>query len=194
MTRVERRRQRQRQIILRVCAGVGALAFLLACVLLLTGGGEAEETEPEPMETAEAVVETTPEPEAIDPLKADKEALARMVWGEARGCSTTEQAAVVWCALNRFDSGDPYYANCVTIYDIVTQPRPVCRLRPGKPGGAGHPGPGGGCAGPMDGREGLRRRCGPRPTCGVPVLHGGWAGQHLPGPVPGRQHLGLEPG
>ena len=42
MTRVERRRQRQRQIVLRVCAGVGALAFLLACVLLLTGGGEAE--------------------------------------------------------------------------------------------------------------------------------------------------------
>ena len=74
MTRVERRRQRQRQIILRVCAGVGALAFLLACVLLLTGGGEAEETEPEPMETADVVVETTTEPEAIDPLKADKEA------------------------------------------------------------------------------------------------------------------------
>ena len=24
-----------------------------------------------------------------------------MVWGEARGCSTTEQASVVWCALNR---------------------------------------------------------------------------------------------
>ena len=49
MTRVERRRQRQRQIILRVCAGVGALAFILACVLLLTGGGEAEETELEPI-------------------------------------------------------------------------------------------------------------------------------------------------
>lgn len=133
MTRVERRRQRQRQIVLRVCAGVGALAFLLACVLLLTGGGEAEETEPEPMETAEAVVETTPEPEAIDPLKADKEALARMVWGEARGCSTMERAAVVWCALNRFDSGDPYYANCMTIYDIVTQPAQFAGYDPENP-------------------------------------------------------------
>ena len=26
-----------------------------------------------------------------------------MVWGEARGCSTTEQAATVWCVLNRVD-------------------------------------------------------------------------------------------
>ena len=32
------------------------------------------------------------------------EALAKMVWGEARGCSTTEQAATVWCVLNRVDN------------------------------------------------------------------------------------------
>lgn len=133
MTRVERRRQRKRQIIRRVFAGICALGFLLACVLLLTGGGEAEDAEPEPMETAETVVEDTPEQEAIDPLKADKEALARMVWGEARGCSTTEQAAVVWCALNRFDSGDPYYANCMTIYDIVTQPSQFAGYDPENP-------------------------------------------------------------
>lgn len=31
-------------------------------------------------------------------------ALAQTVWGEARGCSTTEQAAVIWCILNRADS------------------------------------------------------------------------------------------
>lgn len=133
MTRVERRRQRKRQIIRRVFAGICALGFLLACVLLLTGGGEAEDAEPEPMETAETVVEDTPQQEAIDPLKADKEALARMVWGEARGCSTTEQAAVVWCALNRFDSGDPYYANCMTIYDIVTQPAQFAGYDPENP-------------------------------------------------------------
>lgn len=34
------------------------------------------------------------------------EALAKMVWGEARGCSLTEQAATVWCVLNRVDMGD----------------------------------------------------------------------------------------
>ena len=133
MTRVERRRQRKRQIIRRVFAGICALGFLLVCVLLLTGGGEAEDAELEPMETAETVVEDTTEHEAIDPLKADKEVIARMVWGEARGCSTTEQAAVVWCALNRFDSGDPYYANCMTIYDIVTQPAQFAGYDPENP-------------------------------------------------------------
>lgn len=133
MTRVERRRQRKRQIIRRVFTGICALVFLLACVLLLTGGGEVEDAEPEPMETAEAVSEEMPEQEAIDPLKADKEALARMVWGEARGCSTTERAAVVWCVLNRFDSGDPYYANYMTIYDIVTQPAQFAGYDPENP-------------------------------------------------------------
>lgn len=30
--------------------------------------------------------------------------LAKTVWGEARGCSDTQKAAVVWCILNRVDS------------------------------------------------------------------------------------------
>lgn len=30
--------------------------------------------------------------------------LAKTMWGEARGCSTTEQAAVAWCILNRVDA------------------------------------------------------------------------------------------
>lgn len=32
------------------------------------------------------------------------EALAKTVWGEARGCNNTQRAAVVWCILNRVDS------------------------------------------------------------------------------------------
>lgn len=32
------------------------------------------------------------------------EVLAKLVWGEARGCTKTEQAAVVWCVLNRVDT------------------------------------------------------------------------------------------
>lgn len=70
----------------------------------------ADETEPDTV------------PSGYTPTDADKLALTRMVWGEARGCSNTEKAACVWCALNRFDSGDPYYSCCETIYDIVTQP------------------------------------------------------------------------
>ena len=108
MTRTERReRQRRRklQTARRVVSALLALVLILVCILLLTAT-------PEPQMS---------EPETVDPLEADKIALAKMVWGEARGCSTTEQAAVVWCVLNRFDSGDPYYAGCDTIREVVTQ-------------------------------------------------------------------------
>lgn len=139
MTRIERRQRRKRQIIRRVCAGACALAFLASCCLVLTRGRAAREAQPEPTEATEPPApveqptEQPPEVEAIDPLKADREALARMVWGEARGCSTTEQAAVVWCVLNRFDSDDPYYANCMSLYDIVTQPLQFVGYDPDNP-------------------------------------------------------------
>lgn len=128
-----KRRQRAYDYITGLFFILAAIATILYFLLLTKCVGWAAYAEPDPVETAQAVVEDTPEPEAIDPLKADKEALARMVWGEARGCSTTEQAAVVWCALNRFDSGDPYYANCMTIYDIVTQPAQFAGYDPENP-------------------------------------------------------------
>lgn len=62
-------------------------------------------------------VEEVEEP-AID--EDDVEMLAKLVWGEARGCSTTEQAAVIWTVLNRVDSEDPLYPD--TIHEAVTQP------------------------------------------------------------------------
>lgn len=45
--------------------------------------------------------------------------IARTVWGEARGCSQTEQAAVIWCILNRVDSSIRYMPD--NIIDVVTQ-------------------------------------------------------------------------
>ena len=45
--------------------------------------------------------------------------IARTVWGEARGCSKTEQAAVVWCILNRVDSSIRYMPD--NIIDVITQ-------------------------------------------------------------------------
>ena len=45
------------------------------------------------------------------------EYLANVTWGEARGCSVTEQAAVMWCVLNRVDS--PLYPDSVA--EVVTQ-------------------------------------------------------------------------
>ena len=45
--------------------------------------------------------------------------IARTVWGEARGCSETEQGAVIWCILNRVDSSIRYMPD--NIIDVVTQ-------------------------------------------------------------------------
>ena len=36
---------------------------------------------------------------------SEVEMLAKMVYGEARGCSRLHQSAVVWCVLNRVDDG-----------------------------------------------------------------------------------------
>lgn len=50
--------------------------------------------------------------------REDVEALARTIWGEARGIpSKTEQAAVAWCVLNRVDAG---YAD--SILGVVSAP------------------------------------------------------------------------
>lgn len=45
--------------------------------------------------------------------------LAKTVWGEARGCSTIEQAAVIWCILNRVDSELSYMPD--DIISVITQ-------------------------------------------------------------------------
>lgn len=42
------------------------------------------------------------------------EMLAKTVYGEARGCSKLQQSAVVWCILNRVDSGQGTIAQVIT--------------------------------------------------------------------------------
>ncbi len=52
--------------------------------------------------------------------EADAQYIARTIWGEARGCSKMEQAAVAWCILNRVDNENPYFPD--TIAGAVKQP------------------------------------------------------------------------
>lgn len=133
MTRTERRRRQQcRRRAAMQRAACLALALLAVAAAFAWSGRPQEQ---EATETATPVTVTalpaetpTPEPitlefedqEAIDPMEASKVALAKMVWGEARGCSTTEQAATIWCVLNRYDSGDRFWAD--TVEGITTQP------------------------------------------------------------------------
>lgn len=49
--------------------------------------------------------------------------IAKTVWGEARGCSDTEKAAVIWCILNRVDNAYGYNTNLNSaIVDVITAP------------------------------------------------------------------------
>lgn len=95
---------------------------------------QPESTEPDPgslglvtlVHTTTYQPEQPTEPKKVEymPLytEADAIALAKMGWGEALVTqSDTEIAATMWCALNRYDCGDPYYRNCKSIEAIVKQ-------------------------------------------------------------------------
>lgn len=72
----------------------------------------------ESTETEEKNIEIETEAPAWEPDTEEVVMLAKLVWGEAGGIpSTTEQAAVVWCVLNRVDS--PKYPD--TVAEVVTQ-------------------------------------------------------------------------
>lgn len=87
MKRSERRTMSRVIIILLV------IAFELAvCIPFVHADGAAE--------SAETVVE-----KQLDGMTAEIDMLAKVVWGESRGVkSRMEQAAVVWCILNRCDA------------------------------------------------------------------------------------------
>ena len=55
---------------------------------------------------------------------AEIDLIAKTVWGEARGSSIFEQSAVVWCILNRVDSGRGTIAEVITEYDQFHGYRP----------------------------------------------------------------------
>ncbi|MEG1577166.1 MAG: hypothetical protein RR336_00195 [Oscillospiraceae bacterium] len=124
MTRIERRnaiRANRMRVSILSCV----VLLILVAVLLAFQAAEPDAETPKSTEMPElmTLVEISPpdKPDAFRPAQeaGAAETIARMLWGEARGCSPTEQAAVVWCALNRVDSEDPYYPD--DIVSVVTQ-------------------------------------------------------------------------
>lgn len=57
---------------------------------------------------------------SVKTYEREAQYIAKVVWAEARGCSTIEQAAVIWCILNRVDSNINGMGN--DIIDVVTKP------------------------------------------------------------------------
>lgn len=92
----------------KLVAGLAAI-----CTLCIAGtalaAGPAEETETDPQAANMLVVsieDITAVMEQLADYENDMDMLAQLVWAEARGIdSRAEQAGVIWCVLNRLDSG-----------------------------------------------------------------------------------------
>ena len=106
---------------------IAALCFVLIGLLLIANRFFTEESEPIPeperdwggLKVQQMVAE--PEPSAEPEMyftEDDVVAMAKMLWGEARGCTRDNQAMAVWCVLNRVD--DPRFPD--TIQGVLSQP------------------------------------------------------------------------
>ena len=108
---------------------IALLCFVLIGLLLIADRFFTEE--PEPVEPPErdwgglkvqqmvAVPEPSAEPEyEMCFTEDDVVAMAKMLWGEARGCALDNQQKAVWCVLNRVD--DPRFPD--TILGVLSQP------------------------------------------------------------------------
>lgn len=124
----KKREQRRRAMIRQRAALFLALltvAALLAALMPWSGSGTADK----PEEINAGSVEEVRRPNAVllpssgtaeyAPDAAEVEALAKLIYGEAGNVpSTTEQAAVVWCVLNRVD--DPRFPD--TVLEVIEAP------------------------------------------------------------------------
>ena len=104
-----------------------ALLALLLCIVYARATWEEK-----PVTAPTVTVEETAEPEqseAPEPSESpvyyemyftedDVAEVAKMLWGEARGCTRDNQAMAVWCVLNRVD--DPRFPD--TIQGVLSQP------------------------------------------------------------------------
>lgn len=94
--------------LLRLSVIVWALTVLLVIFLRLTQEPPQEVVQ-EVVEVVEVVEVCDHEPWEVD--QEDAELLAQVTWCEARGCDQRQQAAVMWCVLNRVD--DPRFPDSV---------------------------------------------------------------------------------
>lgn len=106
-------------------AVIAVICFVLIALLLLVDGYFTYE--PEPVSAPERdwgglkvqQMVALPEPEyEMYFTDADVTACAKMLWGEARGCTREGQAKCVWVVCNRVD--DPRFPDTIT--GVVSQP------------------------------------------------------------------------
>ncbi len=105
------------------------VCFALIALLLMADWCFTEEPEPIPeperdwsgLKVQQMVVQPEPSAEPEYEMYFSEEdvvAMAKMLWGEARGCTRDNQAMAVWCVLNRVD--DSRFPD--TIQGVLSQP------------------------------------------------------------------------
>lgn len=82
----------------------------------------------QPMLTLEAELPAE-EPEELPCTEEELELLAKMLYGEARGCCQTEQAACVWVVLNRVE--DERWPDSIS--EVIRQPNQFTGYHDGNP-------------------------------------------------------------
>lgn len=108
---------------------IALLCFALIGLLIIADRYFTEEPEPIPeperdwgglkAQQMAAVPEPSAEPEYEMYFSEDDIiAVAKMLWGEARGCALDNKQKAVWCVLNRVD--DPRFPD--TIQGVLSQP------------------------------------------------------------------------
>ena len=105
--------------IAQVCAVL--LALIVMVLLALDKGGSkagADGVPPEVDTNGLCVVEVAEPEYEMYFTEADVVAVAKMLWGEARGCALDNQQKAVWCVLNRVD--DSRFPD--TIQGVLSQP------------------------------------------------------------------------
>ena len=103
-------------IITLICAVLLAIATVYAAV---TAANSVPEAEPPAVNTEGLCVQMVKEPEyEMYYTQEDVIAVAKMLYGESRGCTIDNQRKAVWCVLNRVDAdGFPD-----TIIGVLSQP------------------------------------------------------------------------
>lgn len=103
------------------------------CLTLVESELETEAPETEELATQPAEEPAVPEPEIVWTELDECYAvlIAKTLWGECRDCAPIEQAAVVWCVLNRVDSPDPWLPDDIAA--VITQPRQFAGYSPDYP-------------------------------------------------------------
>lgn len=83
---------------------VAGMAWGVSALFKTTVSGSELEPVATPENTPFVVIRYATQEEQAERDQETVEAIAKTVWGEARGLNQTEQAAVIWCILNRTDS------------------------------------------------------------------------------------------